>query len=58
VISRETIKKELAIGTIKIVPIKNISIIREFNFIYLPEKEEEFIDQFISFCLNSLHSLV
>jgi len=52
VISRETIKKELAIGTIKVVPIKNMRIIREFNFIYLPDKDERFIDEFIDFCLE------
>lgn len=53
VISKETIKKEIAIGTIKVLPIKDMSIVREFNFIYLPEKEEKFIDQFISFCLEN-----
>jgi len=51
VISKETIKKELGIGTIKVVPIKDMRIVREFNFIYLPDKDEKFIDEFISFCL-------
>ena len=58
VISKETIKKELAMGTIKVVPIKNVSVIREFNFIYLPERGEEFIDEFIDFCINESNSLV
>lgn len=53
IISRETIKKELAMGTIRVVPIKNMSIAREFNFIYLPEKEDKFIDQFVGFCLST-----
>jgi DNA-binding transcriptional LysR family regulator len=52
VISKETIKKELAMGTIKVVPVKNMAINREFNFIYLPEKGGEFIDEFINFCLD------
>lgn len=52
VISKETIKKELGIGTIKVVPIKNLRIVREFNFIYLPDKDEKFIDEFIGFCLR------
>lgn len=53
VISKETIKKELEIGTIKVVPIKNTYIFREFNFIYMPEKDEEFIHQFMNFCLEN-----
>lgn len=53
VISKETIKKELGIGTIKVIPIKDMCIVREFNFIYLPEKDEKFIDEFISFCLKN-----
>lgn len=53
VISRETIQKELGMGTIMIVPIKNVRIFREFNFIYLPEKEEEFIKGFIDFCYEN-----
>ncbi|MFA9396635.1 MAG: LysR family transcriptional regulator [Clostridiaceae bacterium] len=50
VISRETIKKELNLGTIIEVPIKNIKIFREFNFVYL--KEKDFINNFIEFSLN------
>lgn len=53
VISKATIQKELEMGTIIIVPIKNITIVREFNFIYLPEKEDEFINEFADFCCKS-----
>lgn len=53
VISKETIKKELSMGTITVVPIKDIRIFREFNFINLPEKEEEFIGEFIDFCFDN-----
>lgn len=52
VISKETIKKELALGTIKVVPIKDMHITREFNFIYLPDMDEKFIEEFIDFCLK------
>lgn len=48
IISRETIKKEIADRTIKVVPIKGIHIFREFNFVFL--HEDEFVDSFIQFC--------
>ncbi|WP_461613921.1 LysR family transcriptional regulator [Clostridium sp. Marseille-QA1073] len=50
IISREAIQKELEQGTIVVVPIKNFSMLREFNFIYIDEKEMEFINDFINFC--------
>lgn len=52
VISRETIKKELEIGTIKVVPIKDVRIVREFNFIYVPDQDERFIHEFMDFCMK------
>ncbi|MGV8980067.1 LysR family transcriptional regulator [Clostridium sp.] len=52
IISRETIKKELKIGTIKEVEIKGLSIFREFNFVYL--YEEDFIEEFMDFCFNDI----
>lgn len=48
IISRETIKKEIEQGTIKVVGIENVRIIREFNFVYL--HEDEFVNSFIEFC--------
>ncbi len=51
IISKQTIKKELKQGTIKEVPIKNMHIFREFNFVYL--HEEEFIEDFIKFCIKN-----
>jgi LysR family transcriptional regulator, transcriptional activator of the cysJI operon len=50
IISREAIKRESKLGVIKIVPIRDIRILREFNFIYLDGLGEEFIDHFINFC--------
>ncbi len=50
IISREAIQKELEQETIVVVPINNFSMLREFNFIYIDEKEMEFINDFINFC--------
>lgn len=52
IISRETIKRELELGLIKIVPIKNLYIPREFNFIYLNEDSDGFIEHFTNFCIT------
>lgn len=56
IISRETIKKEIADRTIKAVPIKGIRIFREFNFVYL--NEEGFIDSFIQFCCEDTNFII
>lgn len=50
ILSKETVKKEVESGKIKIVPIKGIKIFREFNFVYLKDSDEEFVEKFISFC--------
>lgn len=50
IISREAIKKELMMGTLKEIPINRIHIYREFNFIYLEEFKDNFIYEFINFC--------
>lgn len=52
VISKETVKKEMEIGSIKVVPIKDVRIVREFNFIYVPDRDEKFMDEFIDFCMK------
>ena len=54
ILSKETVKKEVALGKIKIVPIKGLKIFRDFNFIYLKESNEEFVENFTSFCLKQL----
>lgn len=54
IISREAIKKELKIGTLKEVPIKDIRIYREFNFIYLDEAKDSFIYDFMDFCIKNV----
>jgi LysR family transcriptional regulator, transcriptional activator of the cysJI operon len=50
IISKETIRKEQRLGTIKIVPVDRMEINREFNFIYLKESNKDFIEAFIEFC--------
>lgn len=50
IISRETIRKELEVGTIKEVAIKGLRINREFNFVYI--HKEKFIEEFMNFCFN------
>jgi len=52
IISKETIKREVELGTIKIIPIENLRIYREFNFLYLNDKNSEFIHKFMEFCLR------
>ncbi|QUH21287.1 LysR family transcriptional regulator [Alkaliphilus sp. B6464] len=52
IISKEAIKKEISEGPIVIVPIDNFKMYRDFNFVYLYEKEIDFIDNFIEFCCN------
>ncbi len=50
IISKETIKRELKLGLIKIIPMEGLEIYREFNFIYLKDSNKEFIEEFINFC--------
>lgn len=50
VISKETIKKELILGDIKAVDIKDVHIFREFNFVYINKEDEKFIEEFLRFC--------
>lgn len=52
IISKEAIKKEVEYGNMKIVPIKDSRIKREFNFVYLEDSPREFIEDFIDFCLS------
>ncbi len=52
IISKETVKKEIASGKIKTVHIKGLKIFREFNFVYLKDSDEEFVKNFIVFCLK------
>ncbi|GLC28815.1 LysR family transcriptional regulator [Clostridium omnivorum] len=52
IISKETIKGEIDRGTIVTVPINDMKIYREFNFIYL--EDTRFIMEFIKFSLQNI----
>ena len=49
VISKEAVKREVKAGTIVIIPIQGIRIMREFNFVFLDQSPEDFIEDFIGF---------
>ncbi|HEX2927293.1 MAG TPA: LysR family transcriptional regulator [Ruminiclostridium sp.] len=49
IISKAAIQREIASGSIVVIPIKDIRILRTFNFIYLKESPKEFIDSFIEY---------
>ncbi|MCY6959124.1 LysR family transcriptional regulator [Clostridium brassicae] len=58
IISKAAIERELKMGAIKTLPIKNkkmsfVNFYREFNFVYLPNKMNDYISNFIEFCSNS-----
>lgn len=52
IISKEAINKEIDEGTLVTVPIENFKMYRDFNFVYLYEKEIDFINEFIDFCCS------
>lgn len=56
IISKAAIKRELKLGIIKTLPIKDkkqeeVNFFREFNFVYLRENMNKHIGEFINFCL-------
>lgn len=54
IISKEAIKESIKYDKLKIIPIDNFKIVREFNFIYLDDIQKQFIDDFIRFCKSEL----
>ena len=53
IISKEAIKKELVEGTLVHIPIENLTLEREFNFVYCRGLHaDDFIDEFIEFCIS------
>lgn len=49
VISKVAVKREVEAETLRIVPILNVRIMREFNFVFLDNRPVEFADEFMSF---------
>ncbi len=49
VISREAVKREVEAGILAAVPIRDIRITREFNFVYLDHGPRDFIENFMDY---------
>ncbi len=52
VVSMEAVEKEVKEGTLVVVPIKGIKIMREFNFIYFDISQNSFIQEFMEYIMN------
>lgn len=52
ILSKESVKREIDLKTLKIIPIKDITILRELNFVYIYDKDMDFIEKFINFSLR------
>lgn len=52
ILSKESVKAEIIEESMKIIPIENISIVREFNFVYAYDESMEFIEDFMKFSLE------
>lgn len=52
ILSKESVKKEIGLKSLRIIPMKDISIVREFNFVYIYHKDINFIDDFIEYSLG------
>lgn len=57
IISKETIRRELKLGSIRIIPIKDLEINREFNFIFLNDYNSDFVKNFINFSSTHMKRL-
>lgn len=51
VISKEAVKREVEAGTLAIIPIKGVRIMRELNFVFLDHSPEDFTEDFMSFLI-------
>lgn len=49
IISKEAVQKEISSGSLVSIPIKDIRIIRDFNFIYMKDSPNGFVDSFTEF---------
>lgn len=52
VISKEAVKHEVSLGSLNIIPIQGIKIMREFNFIYPIHGQNDFIQEFMNHLIN------
>lgn len=51
VISKEAVMREVESGSLAIIPIQGVSIMRELNFVFLDQRPEDFTDSFIDFLI-------
>ncbi len=51
-ISREVLKKFRDRNTLRIIPVKNCSVLREFNLLFLDSFENDLFESFFSYCLE------
>lgn len=52
IISKEAVKNSIINNKLKIISIKDLKIIREFNFVYMDNINMDFIEHFREFCLK------
>ena len=52
VISIEAVKREAEAGTLVVIPIEGVKIMREFNFIYPNHSQKDFIEGFMDFLIS------
>jgi DNA-binding transcriptional LysR family regulator len=51
VISNEAVKREIEAGTLAIIPIQGVRIMRELNFVFLDHSPEDFTQSFMNFLI-------
>lgn len=52
ILSKVSVEKEIGLKALRIIRIKDMSIVREFNFVYIYNKDIDFIDDFIEYSLG------
>ncbi|MCX7709492.1 MAG: LysR family transcriptional regulator [Clostridia bacterium] len=54
IISKEAVKREIDAGSLVMIPIEGVRIMREFNFIYLDHSPKDFLSGFMNFLIKSM----
>ncbi|ACL75011.1 LysR family transcriptional regulator [Ruminiclostridium cellulolyticum] len=57
-VSMEAVRREVRDGTLVVVPITGVRIMREFNFIYTDMSQNSFIEEFINYIMSFRESVV
>jgi len=53
IISQEAVKESIKNGTIKKISIRDLKIVRSFNFVYTDDGAQDFINELIDFCCKN-----